>query len=591
MPTLDWIGKKAVLNHHRQVPYHLLRCDNSLSVGESGSGNLLVQGDNLLALKALLPYYAGQVKCIYIDPPYNTGNENWVYNDAVNSPEMRKWLGHVVGGEAEDLSRHDKWLCMMYPRLALLKEFLREDGAIFVSIDDVEVGHLRLLMNEVFGERNFLANFVWQSKDTPGNNSSGIAETHNHVIAYRKSPAFFPNLLVRNEKQLATYSNPDGDPRGPWLATPLTRVEHRDRDYYSIKNKVGRDVWPPKGSSWRRPPATIQKLAEDNRMWWGKDGDSTFPMEKKFLSEVKEGVVNQTWWPYEFAGSTRNASAEMKQLFGGEKKFDTPKPIRLVQVVLGLSTDSDSIVLDSFAGSGTTGHAVLAANNADGGNRRFILVEMEPEICRTVSAQRLTGAIQGFTRKGNGEKTGEVLGLGGGFRYCTLAEPLFDETGKIGPEVKFADLASHVYFTETGEPLAMRRNKPPAPPGDRNGKAASPGSAGGFTDQRPSPPGDRNGKEASPGSAGGLLSPRGAGGLSSPLIGVCKGTAYYLLFNGVLGDKRPDGGNVLTGKVLGQLPPHDGPKVVYGEGCRLGAARLAREGIVFKQVPYEIKTA
>src|ERR1035437_9944227 len=201
MPTLDWIGKKAVLNHHRTVPYRLLRCDQKLSAGDPDSGNLLVEGDNLEALKALLPYYAGQVKCIFIDPPYNTGNEDWVYNDATNDPVIMEWLGKTVGGELEDLSRHDKWLCMMYPRLALLKQFLTHDGAIFVSIDDVEVAHLRLLLDELFGANHLIANFVWQSKDTPGNNSSGIAETHNHIIAYRRSTAFRPNLLSRNEKQ------------------------------------------------------------------------------------------------------------------------------------------------------------------------------------------------------------------------------------------------------------------------------------------------------------------------------------------------------------------------------------------------------
>ena len=526
MPTLDWIGKKAVVNHHREVPFHLLKCDPSLSVGDAGTGNLLVQGDNLVALKALLPYYAGRVKCICIDPPYNTGNENWVYNDAVNSPEMRNWLGKVVGAEAEDLSRHDKWLCMMYPRLSLLKEFLRQDGAIFVSIDDVEVAHLRLVMNEVFGPRNFIANFVWQSKDTPGNNSSGVAETHNHILAYGRSDEFVPNLLARSEKQLGTYTNQDGDPRGPWLGTPLTRAEHRDRDYYAIANLAGREVFPPKGSSWRRPPAKMRELGAQNRIWWGKDGDSDFPMEKKFLSEVKEGVVNQTWWPYQFAGSTRNASAELKAIFGGEKAFDTPKPLQLARVILSMTTDPESIVLDSFAGSGTTGHAVLEMNKADGGNRRFILVEMEKGIAQDVTAQRLKRVIEGHK---------DVPGLGGGFRFCRLDQPIFDEAGNIRSDVCFADLAAHVYFAETGEPMPKRRN----------GKSA--------------------------------------------LLGVHNGRAVYLLFNGILGDKSPDGGNVLTNAVLGMLPPHDGPRIIFGEGCRLGAARLKREKIIFKQIPYGIK--
>ena len=526
MPTLDWIGKKAVLNHHREVPYHLLRCDRSLSAGEPDSENLLVQGDNLIALKALLPYYAGKVKCIYIDPPYNTGNENWVYNDAVNSPEIRTWLGKVVGAEAEDLSRHDKWLCMMYPRLALLRDFLAEDGAIFVSIDDVEVGHLRLLMDGIFGPRNLVGNFVWQSKDTPGNNSTGVAETHNHVLAYRCSESFKPNLLVRNEKQLATYSNLDNDSRGPWLAAPLTRAEHRDRDYYPIKNKMGREVRPPKGSSWRRPPDTMKKLSAEDRIWWGKHGDSTFPMEKKFLSEAKEGVVNQTWWPYQFAGSTRQASAELKSIFGGEKLFDTPKPLQLLRVILMMAADQESLVLDSFAGSGTTGHAVLDLNKIDGGRRKFILVEMDEKICQDVTAKRLTRVIQGHK---------DQEPLGGGFRYCKLGEALFDENGGIQKAVSFSDLASHVFFVESGAPIPKRAVT------------------------------------------------------KSPLLGTHNGAAVYLLYNGILGDKAPRGGNVLTREVLAELPPHDGPKVVYGTGCLLSPQRLKREDVTFRQIPYEVK--
>jgi adenine-specific DNA-methyltransferase len=367
------------------VPFHLLKDVPELSCGDPGSGNLIVQGDNLVALKALLPYYAKQVKCIYIDPPYNTGNENWVYNDNVNSSVIRQWLGKVVGREGETLDRHDRWLCMMYPRLMLLHQFLKDDGAIFISIDDVEVAHLRKMMDEIFGPQNLVANLVWQSKDTPGNNATGVAETHNHILLYRRSEEFAPYLLARNERQIANYSNTDNDPRGSWLAAPLTRVEHRERDYYALKNPVGREVFPPKGSSWRRPPDKMKTLAAEQRIWWGKNGDAEFPMEKKFLSEAKEGVVNQSWWPYEFAGSTRNASAEMKDLFEGTKVFDTPKPTQLIRVIIQMSCSPDDIVLDSFAGSGTTGHAVLQLNKQDGGNRRFILVEMESSISREVT--------------------------------------------------------------------------------------------------------------------------------------------------------------------------------------------------------------
>jgi site-specific DNA-methyltransferase (adenine-specific)/adenine-specific DNA-methyltransferase len=260
-------------------------------------------------------------------------------------------------------------------------------------------------------------------------------------------------------------------------------------------------------------------------------------------------LIPLTIWPRKEVGDNQEAKTELKSLLlGSNVSFDSPKPARLIQRVIQLAADKDSLVLDSFGGSGTTGHAVLAANKADGGNRRFILVEMIPEICKNVTAQRLTRATKGY-ESGNGNGGKKVEGLGGGFRYCKLSNPIFDENGRINAEVRFADLAAHVFFTETGEPIPRR-------PSGKN---------------------------------------------PSPLIGVCNGTAYYLLFNGVLGDKRPDGGNVLTSRILAELPgfagnplrpgepAHDGPKVIYGEGSRLVAARLKREGVTFKQVPYEIK--
>jgi hypothetical protein len=421
---------------------------------------------------------------------------------------------------------------MMYPRLALLRELLRHDGALFATIDDVEVAHLRLMLDEIFGPGNLIGNFVWQSKDTPGNNSSGVAETHNHILAYRRSESFQPNLLARNEKQLATYANPDGDKRGPWLAAPLTRAEHRDRDYYAIPNKIGREVFPPKGSSWRRPPATMQRLAQEDRIWWGRDGDSSFPMEKKFLAEAKEGVVNQTWWPYQFAGSTRQASAELKRVFDGEKQFDTPKPLQLLHVILALATSHDSLVLDSFAGSGTTGHAVLAANAADGGNRQCILVELLPDVAKAVTRQRLERVCGGLP-----DAEGKTVALASGFRYCRLGRSLMDEQGNINGDVPFTDLGRYVYLLETGVPAPTRPRK------------------------------------------------------NCPLLGVHRGRAVYLLYNGVLGDRRPNGGNVLTHAVLAALPhpDGDGPRVVYGEACRLGAATLERAGVTFRQVPYSLR--
>jgi adenine-specific DNA-methyltransferase len=399
MPELSFKGKEFVYNHHLSIPFRPLVPDAARSVGPVDlAGNLILHGDNLHALKALLPIYAGRVDCVFIDPPYNTGNEKWSYNDNVNSPMLREWLNSNPIG-IEDGLRHDKWCAMMYPRLRLLHELMSERGAIFITIDDNEVHQLRSLMDEIFGDKNFLANFVWQSKDTPGNNAEGIAETHNHVLLYRKTDQFAGALLERNPEQLANYTNPDNDKRDVWLAAPLTRAEHRDRDYYPLTNPAGKKVWPPKGSSWRRPPAKMKWLQEDNRIWWGKDGDGEFPMEKKFLSEAKNGVVNQTWWPYEFAGSTRNAGAELKQIFGGEKPFATPKPIQLIRRILELATDESSIVLDSFAGSGTTAHAVLAANRADEGDRRFILVEGE-SYADEVTAERVRRAIKGYEFQG-----------------------------------------------------------------------------------------------------------------------------------------------------------------------------------------------
>jgi adenine-specific DNA-methyltransferase len=473
---LSFKGKEFVYNHHLAVPFRPLVPHADKGVGDIDlAGNLIIHGDNLHALKSLLPTYAGKVDCIFIDPPYNTGNENWSYNDNVNSPMIREWLSANPIG-IEDGLRHDKWCAMMWPRLRLLHELLADHGAFFATIDDNEVHRFRSILDEIFGADNFVASFAWQSKDTPGNNSTGVAETHNHVLMFRKTDEFVGNLLDRNEDQIANYTNPDNDKRGDWLAAPITRAEHRDRDYYPLTNKAGREVWPPKGSSWRRPPEKMTWLEQDDRIWWGKDGDSDFPMEKKFLREAKTGVVNQTWWPYTFAGSTRNAGAELKEIFQGSKPFDTPKPRQLIERILEMATDPNSIVLDSFAGSGTTAHAVLGRNAFDNGERKFILVEQEG-YAEELTAERVRRVIKGYDFQGiqrtellreslnwralqkaddivqkvtavenlHGHeydriakqvKDGELVvsgernveeraeGLGGSFTYCTLGEPV-----------------------------------------------------------------------------------------------------------------------------------------------------------------------
>ena len=409
MPTLNWIGKEAVVNHHRQVPFHLLKDVPDLSCGEPGDGNLIVQGDNLVALKALLPYYAGQVKCIYIDPPYNTGNENWVYNDNVNSPVIREWLGKVVGKEGETLDRHDRWLCMMYPRLALLRQFLRQDGVIFVSIDDNEIHDLRYVMDDLFGGQNFIACIEWQKMYTVKNSAKYLSEMHDHLLFYAKrKDNFSRNLRPRDEETDEDYDNPDDDERGPWISNALQSRNFYSKGTYAIKCPGGRVIeGPSAGTYWRLSEIKFWKLDADRRVWWGKDNNG-IPRIKKFLSETKSGVVPTTWWPYKFAGSNSTAKTQLRDILQGKEVFITPKPIELIQRILEIASGPDSLVLDSFAGSGTTGHAVLDLNKQDGGNRSFILVEMEQNICRDITAERVRRVVGGY-KNAKGEK---VEGLG-----------------------------------------------------------------------------------------------------------------------------------------------------------------------------------
>jgi len=406
MPTLNWIGKEAVVDHHRKVPTRLLDCDRELSFGDPEAENLLVEGDNLEALKALLPRYRGQVKCIYIDPPYNTGNEGWVYNDNVNDPRIKKWLGEVVGKEAEDLCRHDKWLCMMYPRLALLREFLREDGAIFVSIADHENHSLRMVLDEVFGPSNFIATIVWQKKQSPQNDAINLSDMHEYVIVFARkakqnrddADGWNRNLLTRTAEANSRYRNPDDDPRGPWTAADFTcnktRQERPNLFYPIINPHSGNEVWPSERRVWLMDPTASAELLRDNRLWWGASG-TNFPRLKKFLSEVAVGIVPSTWWGRDFAGDNQEARRELRQIFTtDEMDFATPKPTRLIRRILEMATDKNSLVMDSFAGSGTTGHAVADLNAEDGGSRRCILVEIEPNIARNITRERLRRVIE-----------------------------------------------------------------------------------------------------------------------------------------------------------------------------------------------------
>ena len=454
MPTLEWIGKEKVINHHQQVPYRVL--EEKYTYNAEKSDNMIIRCDNLEALKALLPQYEGKVKCIYIDPPYNTGNEGWVYNDNVNDPKIKKWLGEVVGKEGEDLSRHDKWLCMMYPRLKLLQKLLAEDGAIFISIDDTEFHNLRAICNEVFGENNFITTIIWHKNYAPKGTARHFSEDHDYILVYAKDgDKWVPNKMPRTEKQNKAYKNYDNDPRGLWRPNNLAARNFYSKGVYSITCPSGRVIpGPPAGSYWRVSEEKFWEMDRDGRIWWGKDGNNV-PAPKIFLSEVSDGIVPQTLWEYEEVGHTQDAKKEIKKIFEGDTPFDTPKPYQLIERILQIATNAESIILDSFAGSGTTAHAVLNMNKTDGGHRQFILVEMM-DYADSITAERAKRVIDGY-----GEGKSAVEGTGGDFTFYDLGEVLLLPDGNLNENVSADKIREYVYYMETREAL----------PGSSNGNA------------------------------------------------------------------------------------------------------------------------
>ena len=452
MSWLQFKGRVFVENHHLAVPFHEMQPIRSRGLSRKASlhDNLIVEGDNLAALKALLPTYQGKVKCIYIDPPYNTGNEGWAYNDNVNSPMMQDWLGKVV--DREDLTRHDKWCCMMLPRLKLLREFLRDDGAIFVSIDDNEFHRLRCLMDEVFGEENFVATAIWQKVYAPKSSARHFSEDHDFVVIYaRDGEKWVPNLLARTEAQDSVYRNPDEDPRGPWRPNNLAARNPYSKGVYSITCPGGRKIdGPPKGSYWRVSKERLLELDADGRIWWGEGGNNV-PAPKIFLSEVKQGRVPQTLWTYREVGHTQDSKREIISILDFDSSNDvfiTPKPSSLIRRILQIATDKDSIVLDSFAGSGTTAHAVLALNKEDGGNRRFVLIECEDYV-DSLTAERVRRVAKGIP---SARDESLKAGLGGTFSYFKLGRPMRQQSILDGSNLpSYEKLAGYVFFTATGE--------------------------------------------------------------------------------------------------------------------------------------------
>ncbi len=470
MPVLDWIGKDKVVNHHLDVPYLVL--DRKYSYDENGqhnedngSENMIIHGDNLLALKSLLPQYEGRIKCIYIDPPYNTGNENWVYNDNVNDSRIKKWLGEVVGKEGEDLSRHDKWLCMMYPRLKLLQRLLAEDGVIFISIDDNEQANLKLMCDEIFGIVNFVATIPWRKRTAKSDVPYGISQDFESILCYVKSESFKAAVKGKERKYYETKDFPGK----PWRFHDLTKqttIEERPNSNFSMINpKTGEEYPVNPLRSWAITKETFDYYYSENKIIF--PGDYPFlKISKPVLRYWKEddmkkagsdyGLVSaSTYLPPEIVGMTQDGTKEITDIFG-KKEFSFPKPSSLIQYLINIATVTtpNAIILDSFAGSGTTGHAVLNMNKADSGNRKFILIEME-DYADSITAERVKRVIGGY-----GKDKKAVPGTGGNFRFYELGAPIFNGDN-LNEDIGEEEIRKYVYFTETKQVLPPRKADEP----------------------------------------------------------------------------------------------------------------------------------
>ena len=572
-----------MINHHAEVPFRVLqhkygyRGEQPADKTATQGGNKIIHGDNLEALKALLPEYEGRVDCIYIDPPYNTGNEGWGYNDNVNDPHIRKWLGEVVGAEGEDLSRHDKWLCMMYPRLRLLQQLLSENGVIFISIDSNELKNLQLICDEVFGSNCFVNIISWQRTYSPRNDSKGIVNEVEYVLVYSKVQDWQPLKLPRTAEMDAKYANPDNDV-APWTSSDPNAPgasTHQGMVYAIQHPFTGELIYPASKSCWRYNQETMLDIMNG---WCGyelRDIDDaknraavcSIPVDEVrpnvlaimlkeplelsrnkakeiydkgpwpkfyFTKQGKGGIRRKTYltnldgrvptnfWPFSEVGHTDEAKKELISIFGGKAPFDTPKPTRLLERMLSIATGKDSIVLDSFAGSGTTAHAVMMRNKEDGGNRKFILIELM-DYAESITAERIRRVMNGY---GEGKKA--VEGLGGSFDYYELGEPLFNEDGTLNEAVGADKIRAYVYYTETHQHLARQQD----------------------TDY-------------------------------PYLLDYHGGTGYFFYY-------EPDNVTTISYDILHIVPQKAEHYVIYADVCTLGKEQLAKMNIVFKKIPRDI---
>lgn len=566
MPTLNWIGKDKIQKHHHAVAFRAL--EHKFGFNAQGqqekpvdSENMIIHGDNLAALKSLLPQYEGRIDCIYIDPPYNTGEERWVYNDNVSDPQLLKWLGEVVGKLGEDFSRHDKWLCMMYPRLALMRQLLSPKGAIFISNDDNEQSRLKLVCDAIFGENCFVGNIIWQKTYSPRNDSDGIPTATDYITVYGKKPGWKPKRLERTEDMDESYKNPDND-IDLWTSSDASAAGAADHQsmVYGIQHPItGVMMYPTNGRHW---VLSQQEVFEIMNQWCEfefKDLDDAIerarvcdlsPQDvrpgvlgivlKKSLQESQQeaqkvyergqwpkfyftrngqgGIRKKTYitnvdgklitnlWMYSEVGHTDGAKKELKRIFEGRCPFDTPKPSTLIERILQIATDDDSIVLDAFAGSGTTAHAVLSQNKQDHGSRKFILIELM-DYADSTTAERVKRVITGYAYKGKTEeeiyskkltpknilKAADFLaqaemiskmradeyakvskpkiadncikvigtkvydermeGIDGDFNFYELGNPLFVDEYTINEEVGEEAIRQYIYYSETRHAL------------------------------------------------------------------------------------------------------------------------------------------
>lgn len=538
MPTLNWIGKDKVVNHHQEVPYRVLEHKFGFRDGEqtsedTGSGNMIIHGDNLLALKSLLPKYQGKVKCIYIDPPYNTGNEKWVYNDNVNDPRIKKWLGEVVGTEGEDLSRHDKWLCMMFPRLSLLQKLLKDDGAIFISIDDNEVFNLKLLCDEIFGSNNFVEIFSWRKSYTPSNLSHTTKKCLEYLLCYAKNKSKldrFRGLAKTNEADNPLLKSNN---QYKVLVFPHDKVSctlkedcyFKAGEYGTKVNKVflKRDVEYKNGRF-------LQDIVLEGKFIWLQEtlnqeierntriifkGKSFAPRydRTEYKPEVPRNLIDIE----DNVGTTEEGGKLLTRILG-RNAFDYPKVPSLLEYVINFLCDQNSIILDSFAGSGTTAHAVLNLNK-DGGNRKFILVEME-DYADSITAERVRRVINGYA---------DTEGTGGAFDYYELGAPLFREDGNLNEEVGEDKIREYIFFSET------QQNLPENAPD------------------------------------------------SKYLLGNLHGTAYYFYY-------ERDSITTLNHETLRQIVTKKAEQyIIYADTCTLTEEEMSSLCVIFKKIPRDIK--